>query len=152
MKKFIALILTFIITISCTITSSFADSNLIFDILNKPTNTNSGIEVIDNILGKKKDTKVKIKIVNENTISDELESENKTVYKNNNKDKHAYIKGLDVSKWNGKIDWSATARKRLLPQERRRCFTSLMVIFSMANAGWYPSPLSVVAFEMSPAL
>ena len=66
MKKFITLILAFIITISCTITSSFADSNLIFDILNKPTNTNSGIEVIDNILGKKKDTKVKIKIVNEN--------------------------------------------------------------------------------------
>ena len=86
MKKFITFILAFIITISCTITSSFADSNLIFDILNKPTNTNSGIEVIDNILGKKKDTKVKIKIVNENTISDELESENKTIYKNKNKD------------------------------------------------------------------
>ena len=56
MKKFIAFILTFIITISCTITSSFADSNLIYDILNKPTTTNSGIEVIDNILGKDKDT------------------------------------------------------------------------------------------------
>ena len=65
MKKFIALILTFIITISCTITSSFADSNLIYDILNKPTTTNSGIEVIDNILGKDKDTKVKVKIVND---------------------------------------------------------------------------------------
>ena len=110
MKKFITLILAFIITISCTITSSYADSNLIYDILNKPTNTNSGIEVIDNILGKKKDTEVKIKIVNENTISDELESENKAVYKSNNKDKNAYIKGLDISKWNGNIDWDAVER------------------------------------------
>ena len=110
MKRFITIILAFIITISCTITSSFADSNLIYDILNKPTNTNSGIEVIDNILGKKKDTEVKIKIVNENTISDELESENKAVYKNNNKDKNAYIKGLDISKWNGNIDWDSVDR------------------------------------------
>ena len=110
MKKFIALILTFIITISCTITSSFAESNLIYDILNKPATTNSGIEIIDNILGKDKDTKVKVKIVNEDTISDELESENKTVYESNNKDKNAYIKGLDVSKWNGKINWDAVER------------------------------------------
>ena len=98
MKKFITLILTFIITISCTVTSSFADSNLIYDILNKPATTNSGIEIIDNILGKKQDDKVKIKIVNENTISDELESENKTVYKNNNKNKNEYIKELNISK------------------------------------------------------
>ena len=63
MKKFITLILAFIITISCTITSSFAESNLIYDILNKPVTTNNGIEIIDNILGKKQDNKVKIKIV-----------------------------------------------------------------------------------------
>lgn len=112
MHKFITIILTFVITLFA-INTSFADSNLIFDILNKPVANTSGEDIIYNILGKK-NKEVKLKIVNEDTISDELESENKIknkkIYETNNKDKNAYIKGLDISKWNGNINWDAVEK------------------------------------------
>lgn len=113
MYKFITIILSFVFML-CSFTSSFADSSIIYNILNKPQEKTTSEDIIYNILGKdEEDTNVKVKIYNENTISDELESENKKEIepqiKINNKksDKNAYIKGLDISKWNGNIDWDA---------------------------------------------
>lgn len=110
MYKFIALILSFIF-ISCNVTNCFADSNIIYDILNRSDASSSGSGIIYNILGEK-ETEVKVKVLNEDTISDELESENKITISNTNtkKDKNEYIKGLDISKWNGDIDWDAVEK------------------------------------------
>lgn len=113
MYKFITILLSFVLMLS-SFTSSYADSNIIYDILNKEQHHTVGEDIIYNILGKdKKETKVKI--YNENTISDELESENKKDkikldFKNKSTDKNAYVKGLDVSKWNGNIDWDAVEK------------------------------------------
>ena len=113
MHKFITILLSFVLMLS-SFTSSYADSNIIYDILNKEQHHTAGEDIIYNILGKdKKETKVKI--YNENTISDELESENKKDkikldFKNKSTDKNAYVKGLDVSKWNGNIDWDAVEK------------------------------------------
>lgn len=116
MYKFITIILSFVFML-CSFTSSFADSSIIYNILNKPQEKTTSEDIIYNILGKdEEDTNVKVKIYNENTISDELESENKKEIepqiKINNKksDKNAYIKGLDISKWNGNIDWDAVKK------------------------------------------
>ena len=113
MYKFITILLSFVLMLS-SFTSSYADSNIIYDILNKEQHHTVGEDIIYNILGKdKKETK--IKVYNENTISDELESENKKDkikldFKNKNTDKNAYVKGLDVSKWNGNINWDAVEK------------------------------------------
>lgn len=113
MHKFITILLSFVLMLS-SFTSSYADSNIIYDILNKEQHHTAGEDIIYNILGKnKKETKVKV--YNENTISDELESENKKDkikldFKNKSTDKNAYVKGLDVSKWNGNIDWNAVEK------------------------------------------
>ena len=113
MYKFITILLSFVLML-CSFTSSYADSNIIYDILNKEQHHTAGEDIIYNILGKdKKETKVKV--YNENTISDELESENKKDkikldFKNKSTDKNAYVKGLDVSKWNGNIDWDAVEK------------------------------------------
>lgn len=113
MYKFITILLSFVLMLS-SFTSSYADSNIIYDILNKEQHHTAGEDIIYNILGKdKKETKVKV--YNENTISDELESENKKDkikldFKNKSTDKNAYVKGLDVSKWNGNIDWDAVEK------------------------------------------
>ena len=113
MYKFITILLSFVLMLS-SFTSSYADSNIIYDILNKEQHHTVGEDIIYNILGKdKKETK--IKVYNENTISDELESENKKDkikldFKNKSTDKNAYVKGLDVSKWNGNIDWDAVEK------------------------------------------
>ena len=113
MYKFITILLSFVLMLS-SFTSSYADSNIIYDILNKEQHHTVGEDIIYNILGKdKKETK--IKVYNENTISDELESENKKDkikldFKNKSTDKNAYVKGLDVSKWNGNINWDAVEK------------------------------------------
>lgn len=113
MHKFITILLSFVLMLS-SFTSSYADSNIIYDILNKEQHHTVSEDIIYNILGKdKKETKVKV--YNENTISDELESENKKDkikldFKNKSTDKNAYVKGLDVSKWNGNIDWDAVEK------------------------------------------
>ena len=113
MHKFITILLSFVLMLS-SFTSSYADSNIIYDILNKEQHHTVGEDIIYNILGKdKKETK--IKVYNENTISDELESENKKDkikldFKNKSTDKNAYVKGLDVSKWNGNINWDAVEK------------------------------------------
>ena len=113
MHKFITILLSFVLMLS-SFTSSYADSNIIYDILNKEQHHTAGEDIIYNILGKdKKETKVKV--YNENTISDELESENKKDkikldFKNKSTDKNAYVKGLDVSKWNGNINWDAVEK------------------------------------------
>ena len=113
MYKFITILLSFVLMLS-SFTSSYADSNIIYDILNKEQHHTVGEDIIYNILGKdKKETKVKV--YNENTISDELESENKKDkikldFKNKSTDKNAYVKGLDVSKWNGNINWDAVEK------------------------------------------
>ena len=113
MHKFITILLSFVLMLS-SFTSSYADSNIIYDILNKEQHHTVGEDIIYNILGKdKKETKVKV--YNENTISDELESENKKDkikldFKNKSTDKNAYVKGLDVSKWNGNINWDAVEK------------------------------------------
>lgn len=113
MYKFITILLSFVLML-CSFTSSYADSNIIYDILNKEQHHTVSEDIIYNILGKdKKETKVKV--YNENTISDELESENKKDkikldFKNKSTDKNAYVKGLDVSKWNGNIDWDAVEK------------------------------------------
>lgn len=119
MYKFITILLSFMLT-SCLFTNSFADSSIIYDILNKPYEQSTGEDIIYNIIGKKKtNKKIKIKVLNGNSISDELESENKKQEKdtkiklnipNKKSDKNAYIKGLDISKWNGNIDWDAVER------------------------------------------
>ena len=116
MRRFIALILSFMFMV-CSCGSCFADStDIIYDILNKPTSSSTGEDIIYGILGKQK-SEVKIKVLNENTISDELESENKIETNTKKKtssvsnvDKNAYIKGLDISKWNGDIDWDAVEK------------------------------------------
>lgn len=95
MKKFIAIVLTFILTAVLCTGSYASDANILYNIINKPTKDNSGYNIINNIIrGKKESTKVKI--INEDKIDNELEKD---------KDDDAYIKGLDVSKWNGIIDW-----------------------------------------------
>lgn len=96
MRKFITILLTFILAaVICT--GSYANnSDIIYNIVNKPTKDNSNIELINSIIGDKKKS-TKVKIIDENKIDNELEKD---------KDDDAYIKGLDVSKWNGVINWN----------------------------------------------
>lgn len=119
MYKFITILLSFMLILG-SYTNSYADSSIIYDILNKPCEQSAGEDIIYNIIGKKKtNKKIKVKVLNENSISDELESENNKDKKdvkttltipNKKKDKNAYIKGLDISKWNGTIDWNAVEK------------------------------------------
>lgn len=110
MNKFITIILSLLLI--CVPCEAFAStgSDVIYDIINRNEQSTVGSDIIYDILDKKDNTakvekdKMKIKIVKEDTIDNEIESENKT------KDKNDYIKGLDISKWNGDIDWDSVKK------------------------------------------
>lgn len=100
MKKIISLFVCFIMFTSF----SFADSSIIDDILSRrKTNPSISNSLIYNALNRskttdKKDDDIKI-LTTEKEIKLELD------IKNRSDNEGAYIKGLDISKWNGDINW-----------------------------------------------
>lgn len=103
MRKFIILILSFLLLIGKPLNSHADGIDIIYDILNKPTTSTTGEDIIYGILGKN-NPEVEVQIVGKDTIDNELESENKST------DDDAYIKGLDVSKWNGIVNWKSVKK------------------------------------------
>lgn len=94
MKKIISILLSLLLLTS----NVYADGrSIINEILNRKTTSSSGHDLINKALNK--DRKVKI-INNKEELKEELVVETTD-------NPNDYILGVDVSKWNGEIDWDA---------------------------------------------
>lgn len=78
--------------------------DIIYDIINKDNHKKSGLDLINSIIGKdSKVDKENIKVIkNKRELDKEIKESNK---KDNKKTEKRQLKGIDVSKWNGRIDW-----------------------------------------------
>lgn len=103
-KKCLVLLLVLILALPAT--SHAAPSDRIYSILNRGSN-DSGItnELILKALHK--DTPKKVKII---TSKKDLEEQPNTIKTNTGGNDNSYIIGLDISKWNGDIDWKAVKK------------------------------------------
>ena len=77
--------------------------DIIYNIINKDKSEQSGLDLINSLIGK--DSKVEEKKVKVISNKKELDNEIKEEKKDNKKTEKEQLKGIDVSKWNGKIDW-----------------------------------------------
>ena len=107
-KKYLVLLLVLILALPAT--SEAAASDRIYSILNRGSN-NSGItnELILKALNKDTSKKVKI-ITSKKDFEEEQRSTIKTKITGND---NSYIIGLDISKWNGDIDWKAIKKANI---------------------------------------
>ena len=78
--------------------------DIIYDIINKDNHKKSGLDLINSIIGKdSKVDKENIKVIkNKRELDKEIKESKK---KDNKKTEKRQLKGIDVSKWNGRIDW-----------------------------------------------
>ena len=78
--------------------------DIIYDIINKDDHKKSGLDLINSIIGKdSKVDKENIKVIkNKRELDKEIKESKK---KDNKKTEKRQLKGIDVSKWNGRIDW-----------------------------------------------
>ena len=78
--------------------------DIIYDIINKDDHKKSGLDLINSIIGKdSKVDKENIKVIkNKKELDKEIKESKK---KDNKKTEKRQLKGIDVSKWNGRIDW-----------------------------------------------
>lgn len=78
--------------------------DIIYDIINKDNHKKSGLDLINSIIGKdSKVDKEKVKVIkNKRELDKEIKESKK---KDNKKTEKRQLKGIDVSKWNGRIDW-----------------------------------------------
>ncbi len=78
--------------------------DIIYDIINKDDHKKSGLDLINSIIGKdSKVDKEKVKVIkNKRELDKEIKESKK---KDNKKTEKQQLKGIDVSKWNGRIDW-----------------------------------------------
>ena len=78
--------------------------DIIYDIINKDNHKKSGLDLINSIIGKdSKVNKEKVKVIkNKRELDKEIKESKK---KDNKKTEKRQLKGIDVSKWNGRIDW-----------------------------------------------
>lgn len=108
-KKCLVLLLVLILALPAI--SEAAPSDRIYSILNRGSN-NSGItnELILKALNK--DTSKKVKII---TSKKDFQEEQQwdTVKTNTTGNDNSYIIGLDISKWNGDIDWKAVKKANI---------------------------------------
>lgn len=106
-KKCLVLLLVLILALPAT--SHAAPSDRIYSILNRGSN-DSGItnELILKALHK--DTPKKVKII---TSKKDFEEQHNTVKTNTAGNDNSYINGLDISKWNGDIDWKAVKKANI---------------------------------------
>lgn len=78
--------------------------DIIYDIINKDDHKKNGLDLINSIIGKdSKVDKENIKVIkNKRELDKEIKESKK---KDNKKTEKQQLKGIDVSKWNGRIDW-----------------------------------------------
>lgn len=78
--------------------------DIIYNIINKDDHKKSGLDLINSIIGKdSKVDKENVKVIkNKRELDKEIKESNK---KDNKKTEKRQLKGIDVSKWNGRIDW-----------------------------------------------
>ena len=78
--------------------------DIIYDIINKDDHKKSGLDLINSVIGKdSKVDKEKVKVIkNKKELDKEIKESKK---KDNKKTEKQQLKGIDVSKWNGRIDW-----------------------------------------------
>ena len=78
--------------------------DIIYDIINKDDHKKNGLDLINSIIGKdSKVDKEKVKVIkNKRELDKEIKESKK---KDNKKTEKRQLKGIDVSKWNGRIDW-----------------------------------------------
>ena len=78
--------------------------DIIYDIINKDDHKKSGLDLINSIIGKdSKVDKENVKVIkNKRELDKEIKESKK---KDNKKTEKRQLKGIDVSKWNGRIDW-----------------------------------------------
>ena len=78
--------------------------DIIYDIINKDNHKKSGLDLINSVIGKdSKVDKEKVKVIkNKRELDKEIKESKK---KDNKKTEKRQLKGIDVSKWNGRIDW-----------------------------------------------
>ena len=105
MKKLLSLLLA-ICLICVPIQTIHAQEpvDIIYDIINKDNHKKSGLDLINSIIGKdSKVDKEKVKVIkNKRELDKEIKESKK---KDNKKTEKRQLKGIDVSKWNGCIDW-----------------------------------------------
>lgn len=105
MKKLLSLLLA-ICLICVPIQTIHAQEpvDIIYDIINKDNHKKSGLDLINSIIGKdSKVDKEKVKVIkNKRELDKEIKESKK---KDNKKTEKRQLKGIDVSKWNGRIDW-----------------------------------------------
>ena len=105
MKKLLSLLLA-ICLICVPIQTIHAQEpvDIIYDIINKDNHKKSGLDLINSIIGKdSKVDKEKVKVIkNKRELDKEIKESKK---KDNKKTEKQQLKGIDVSKWNGRIDW-----------------------------------------------
>ena len=106
MKKLLSLLLAIcLIYVPIQPINAQEPVDIIYDIINKDNHRKSGVDLINSIIGK--DSKVKkeeIKVIKSNKeLNKEIKKESSK--KDNKKTDKKQLKGIDVSKWNGSIDW-----------------------------------------------
>lgn len=101
------------VVLSAMMTVGFSPRNVIYNILqNKPKRTNS-MDLITKSMNNSK----QVKVLNSN---DEVKKETETELKSKSKEvtkkkmnKNSYILGLDISKWNGNINWDLVEKANI---------------------------------------
>ena len=93
--------------------------DIIYDIINKDDHKKNGLDLINSIIGKdSKVDKEKVKVIkNKRELDKEIKESKK---KDNKKTEKRQLKGIDVSKWNGRIDWKKVKKMVSLFDERAK--------------------------------
>ena len=107
-KKVFCLLLVLLVVLPANNKIYASPSDKIYSILERGSK-NSGItnSLLLKALGKESKKRVKL-ITNKNELKNELKTETKKVINDN-----SYILGLDISKWNGNIDWKAVKKANI---------------------------------------
>ena len=107
-KRIFSLLLALLVVLPASNKIYASPSDKIYSILEKGSG-NSGITnpLLLKALGKGSKKRVKL-ITDRNELKTELKTETKKVINDN-----SYILGLDISKWNGNIDWKAVKKANI---------------------------------------
>ena len=107
MKKLLSLLLAIcLMCVPMQTINAQEPVNIIYDIINKSNHNNNGLNLINSAISKKSkvDRKEEIKVIKNNKELDKIIKEDSSK-KDNREIKKQQLKGIDVSKWNGSIDW-----------------------------------------------
>ena len=111
MNKFKSVLLSILLIISCCLpANSYANGiDIINKILNTQQNEVNGMDLINKALNGNDYQEVKI-IYSKQQVAQEIKKSTSNIIPGND---HSYILGVDISKWNGKVDWQALKKANI---------------------------------------